>query len=490
MNEITQEEKDRFVDLMKRVVEAGSTPAKNVAPAALPITSDVPVTVEEESPERKEFFEEIRMENEQIRQDSRPLTIEDIETITGSTIKRDDTNKVITLLCMALNYTDHDQTNIGFLAEASSGKSYIPLELANYFPAQDVMKVGYASPTSFFHDLGEWVPDPRDKRDVEDEKKAKIIKIDLSQKILLFMDQPHDQLLQRLRSLLSHDDREVTYKIADRTQRSGLRTKTVIIRGFPTVIFCSAKFNMEDQEKTRLLLLSPQIDQEKIREAIMLKIDKEGDTDAYNLRLVTDPRRLMLVERISSIKSARIKEIKIPEELRQEIYEHFTSSHRYAIPRHQRDISRLLCVIKGFALLNFMHRQRVKDCIYINREDMITGFKLYTSVSEANELGLSPELFNIYESLSPSIKLEVGGVDRKEFQKLYYESFHKILGRKSADVILTAFETAGLLVSQQDQLDKRVTKYIPPDMGYTPKHIEAYQKEVTPPEGTHNLGDY
>ena len=311
-----------------------------------PITSDVPITVAEESPERKEFFENLRKENEQIARDNQPLTVEDIEEITGSTIKRDDTNKVITFLCMLLNYTDHDQTNIGYLAEASSGKSYIPLELANYFPAVDVMKLGYASPTSFFHDLGNWIPDPRDKRDVEDEKKAKIIKIDLSQKILLFMDQPHDQLLQRLRSLLSHDDREVTYKIADRSQRSGLRTKTIVIRGFPTVIFCSAKFSMQDQEKTRLLLLSPQIDQEKIREAIMLKIDKEGDTDAYNLRLMADPRRLMLAERISSIKSARIKEVKIPVELRKEIYDHFTESHRYAIPRHQRDISRLLCVIK------------------------------------------------------------------------------------------------------------------------------------------------
>jgi hypothetical protein len=243
---------------------------------------------------------------------------------------------------------------------------------------------------------------------------------------------------------------------------------------------------MQDQEKTRLLLLSPEIDQEKIREAIMLKIDKEGDTDAYNLRLITDPRRLMLAERISNIKSARIKEVKIPEELRQEIYDHFTGSHRYAIPRHQRDITRLLCVIKGHALLNFMYRKHNGDHIYINREDMLIGFKLYNSISEANELGLSPELFNIYELLAPSIKLETGGVDRKEFQRLYFEAFHKVLGREGANNVLTAFETAGLLISQQDQLDKRVTKYVLPDMGYTSEP----EKEVTPPETTHSLEDY
>ena len=122
---------------------------------------------------------------------------------------------------------------------------------------------------------------------------------------------------------------------------------------------------------------------------------------------------------------------------------------------------------------------------------MLIGFKLYTSISEANELGLSPELFNIYESLSPSIKLEVGGVDRKKFQSLYFEGFHKVLGREAANNVLTAFETAGLLVSQQDQLDKRVTKYVLPDMGYTsPQSTESIEKCVTPPTATHSLEDY
>jgi hypothetical protein len=151
--------------------------------------SDIPPTETEKTPERIELDEKLKQLNEQAKQS---LTVEDIEDITGSTIKRDNTNKAITFLCMLLNYTDHDQTNIGYLAEASSGKSYIPLELATYFPSKDVMKIGYASPTSFFHDLGEWLPDPRDTRDVEEEKKRKIVKIDLSQKILIFMDQPHD----------------------------------------------------------------------------------------------------------------------------------------------------------------------------------------------------------------------------------------------------------------------------------------------------------
>ena len=70
----------------------------------------------------------------------------------GSTVKHDDANKVITFLGMLLTYTEEDQINIGFLAESSTGKSYIPLEISQYFPVEDVMETGYASPTAFFHD--------------------------------------------------------------------------------------------------------------------------------------------------------------------------------------------------------------------------------------------------------------------------------------------------------------------------------------------------
>jgi len=38
---------------------------------------------------------------------------------------------------------------------------------------------------------------------------------------------------------LSHDRKELLYKITDRREKKGLRTKNVIIRGFPSVIFCT-----------------------------------------------------------------------------------------------------------------------------------------------------------------------------------------------------------------------------------------------------------
>ncbi len=116
--------------------------------------------------------------------------------------------------------------------------------------------LGYCSPTSFFHDAAGY------------DKEKNIYIIDLSRKILIFLDQPHNQLLERLRPILSHDKKEIRLKITDKSQKSGLRTKNLIIKGYPSVIFCSAGLNIDEQEGTRFILLSPETSQEKIRDAI------------------------------------------------------------------------------------------------------------------------------------------------------------------------------------------------------------------------------
>ena len=447
------------------------------------------------------------------------LTVEDVIDILGSTVKHDDQNKAITFLTMLLTYTEEDQINIGFLAESSTGKSYIPLELSWYFPQEDIIKLGYASPTAFFHDYAmlthkEGIPVNFDmkpnkaaiKEDLEIEKgnvskaeveaaykremrkwrellKGSYYLVDLRQKILIFLDMPHDMLLQRLRSLLSHDDREIVLKITDKREKGGLRTKTVVIRGFPTVVFCSAKFSITDQEKTRLLLLSPEISQEKLRESIALKIERESDREGFEKRLMEDPERRFLKERVAQIKSAKIKYVKIPEEKRSQIYQQFLEDHNFLIPRHQRDISRLLAIIKAHALLNFMHRERIGDAIIVNDEDVEAGFKLYYGISEANELGLSPELFNIYSKLKPHFNDD--GLNLIEFQAAYYKAFHKPIGYDSARKTLKTLCSVGLLTEKTDPNDRRMPRYFVFDSGVK-KSSQVEVGEFLPPSEKQN----
>jgi len=82
------------------------------------------------------------------------LTPEEIIDILGLTIKHDEENKLSTLLCLILTYTDGSQFNISFNAPSSTGKSYIALEISALFPKEDLIKLGKCSPNAFYHEQG------------------------------------------------------------------------------------------------------------------------------------------------------------------------------------------------------------------------------------------------------------------------------------------------------------------------------------------------
>ena len=66
------------------------------------------------------------------------------------------------------------------------------------------------------------------------------------------------------------------------------------------------------------------------------------------------------------------------------------------IPRHQRDIARLIALIKACALLNCFTREKLSDNrIKATDEDLENGFRLYNVIALPNELGISPEIYDI-----------------------------------------------------------------------------------------------
>ncbi|MEM4498097.1 MAG: hypothetical protein QW692_04645 [Nitrososphaerota archaeon] len=390
----------------------------------------------------------------------RPLSLDDLAGILETTIKRDRENKVITFLNMLSAYLD-EPFNISFRAESSTGKSYIPLEIAQLFPEEDVIEIAYASPTAFYHDTGKWDED------------AQAIIIDLSHKILIFLDQPHDQLLERLRPLLSHDRRELIYKITDKREKAGLRTKTVKILGFPAVIFCTGRLRIEDQEATRMILLSPEVSQEKIREAIYLRALREGDRRRFSEWVENDPRRKALRERIKRIKAAGIRDVRIPDP--EKIAERFMESKQILKPRHARDIARIIDIIKARALLNLFHRKRDGDVIEASEEDVEEAFRLYEKISTAQELGVPPYVLRVYEEvILPGAKAsQKGGLTRREIMALYLQKFGRplpehILRRE----LVPALAAAGLVIEEPDP-DFRQRKLIKP--------VELQASSFTPP---------
>jgi len=385
-----------------------------------------------------------------------PITLDQVRQVLDLTIKKDDGNKIITFLAMLAAYTDNAQFNISFNAPSSSGKSFIPLEISNLFPQEDVMKLAGASPTSFLHESGVY----------NKEKNERFI--DLSRKIIIFLDMPHASLLTKLRSLLSHDEKETRHKITDKTEKGGTRTKTAVIRGFPSVIFCSANAKMDQQEMTRFLLLSPEINQEKILAGNHQSSRKESDKKKYYKELNENPLRKALIERIAAIKAVGIDEIIIEDE--KAVQERFLSHIKNPQPRNQRDIKRIYSIIKSVALLNVWHRKHESTTLYASNEDIDTGFEIWDKISLFQELEISPYLYEFYSQIilplwnrdqtdefgEPISEEKKIGVTRQEMLKQYAHVYGGNLGmyRLRYDY-LPNIESAGIIFQEPDPNDRR-----------------------------------
>jgi DNA primase len=375
----------------------------------------------------------------------------DITKILGLTIKKDDDNKLVTFLCMLSAYTEDSQFNISFNAPSSTGKSYIPLEIGKLFPAKDVMPLGYCSPTAFFHESGAY------------DKEKDTFLIDLSRKIIIFMDQPHMQLLERLRPILSHDKKEIETKITDKTQKSGLRAKKVIIRGFPAVVFCSAGMRIDEQEATRFILLSPETTGEKIGAAIHEKFMKEANSEKYYQNLENDPERQLFKERILAIKEAQIREIRIPNQKLLE--ERFLKSKKRLKPRHSRDAGRLASLVKSFALFNLWFRKQENGILIAEDRDIFEASILWEMISESQEHNLPPFIFSIFKEVMLEAFNEkngnasfedAAGLSRKEIAQKYYDKHGQMLADwVLRQEVIPMLETAGLIYQEEDPNYKR-----------------------------------
>jgi len=404
--------------------------------------------IDESSDEEKRLD---AMEEAEASNPYRELTFEEVDDILSETIKFDSGNKLITFLVMLGTYTDEEQSNVMYRAEASTGKSYIPLEIMEFFPEEDVQKISYASPTSFFHKYGKRVREEKTTT-VEDGTPKKethtYYEIDMSKKIYIFKDMPSVVLLERLRSLLSHDEKEMQIQFTNKTEHSGYRTQHIVIKGYPTVIFCTATTKIFDmQESTRFFVLSPEIETDKIKDSIRLSAERKGNKKLFLAKLNADAKRHFLKQRVRNIKAEEIFDVVIPDS--DKVAEDFINSKKYLHPRHMRDFGRLLSLIKYWALLNCWSRDSEMTnkgkIIYANNIDVEIAFILYKTICEANELGVSPEVYNIYSHIFE--KLDDGtGLTKEQISIGFLQTFHRPLGsRRLNKEILPNLMASGLI---------------------------------------------
>lgn len=365
------------------------------------------------------------------------IQFEELADILGITIKYDIGNKVITFLIGLGTYTDEEQGNILFRSESTTGKSYIPLEIAEFFPSCDVEKIGQASPTSFFHKYGKKMETEEVTDEVDKDGKPKKTThtyhlIDMSKKIYVFKDMPSDRLLESLRSLLSHDEKELQIQFTDKNEKSGYRTRHIIIKGYPTFIFCTATSHVLDlQESTRFFVLSPDIEEEKIKDAIMLLAQRRGNRQLFSQQLSSNDKRIWLQQRVRDIKAEEIQDVIIENPTK--VAEDFMKTKKHLQPRHMRDFGRLLALIKYWTILNCWTRKNEMTqkgkVLYANDSDIEVGFILYNTICEANEMGISPEVYRIYRQVFEPID-NGDGLTKQQICSGFLNYYHRPLGNR------------------------------------------------------------
>ena len=218
----------------------------------------------------------------------------------GKTVKNE--NELIKLIIMAgISTYTKNPINIGIEAPPSEGKTYSAVETLKLFP-KDVLFLGDLSPKALIHENGELVDDnfvsikteitalENKIEETEDKKEKKKLKseidkiyakskylVDLSNKILLFVESPHVNTWKVLRPILSHDVSVTTYKITDKINGK-LKTKTVLIKGWPAVIYTKAEKDDDriwDQIKSRFIIVSPNMSVEKYKASMKVSSQRQ-----------------------------------------------------------------------------------------------------------------------------------------------------------------------------------------------------------------------
>ena len=385
------------------------------------------------------------------------MSLDELADVLSLTIKHDKYNKVITMLCMLSTYTANSQINISFNAQSSSGKTYTVIEIAKFFPKEDKIVLSGASPTAFFY-----------KNGVQDKKrKAKIVKLD--RKILIFLELPNPQLQAKLRSLLSHDEHELHYLMTNKDKKGSNRAELVILEGWPATVFCSASMQLDEQETTRAILLSPEVTEDKLKAGVHLQAERGADEAKFDEWLESNPERKALKLRILAIKQANVKNIIIQDV--ESIEQRFNVMFPKLKPRNMRDIHHLMQLIKAIALFNVWFRLQQDGTVVANKSDIDEGFKLWEELAESQNMNVPPAVMNFYkEYVLPAHEIKANdsaykdgissgniGVSRQEVAKYYLRKNNTMLNddwfRKQ---VLPQLQNGGLIdIQQPSEGDKR-----------------------------------
>jgi hypothetical protein len=245
------------------------------------------------------------------------------ETI-KKTVKREDV-LVRQVLYAGLSAYTFEPLNLAILAPTSEGKTYGVTQVMKLFPKEDVWFIGSMSTKVLvrqkgllvdsslnpienkIRELNRIINQSDDKEEtgslkeeleslIQDAKRL----IDLKGKILIFLERPQVELWNLLKPILSHDVAEIEFPYVDKTDKEGIMTKKVVVRGWPSCIFCSARDESRwegwPEIQSRFLVTSPNMSKEKYFESNILIAQRKGLPSLLQEHLIVSKKDIGLAK--------------------------------------------------------------------------------------------------------------------------------------------------------------------------------------------------
>jgi len=403
-------------------------------------------------------------------------------------IKEDREAAFFTFLTALSKNTDNPQ-NVFFKGDSGIGKTWVVTNVLNLFEEQDIWMLGGLSPTALVHDYGTLVDKhgievPMDNRPSKEQikeelqlEKGEVSKaelereirkrwktwndnlkdsyylVDLTGKLLVFLESPHIETFNRLRPILSHDKLEISYRFTDKDKKGGLRTTHVKIRGWPATIFCTTDKTWLQDLATRSLTITPRTSDAKLRAACILV----GQEVAYPVRN-SSPEKTKFQTELQKIidyyTNNGMGKIQVLVPYGEQIGENVPLYQ----PRVMRDIRHILTFIKLNALVNYETRPKIDKIVLATYEDFKQVMTYFQYCEETTVTGLNKHILDMFhKALEPLKVCNYNSLVEKCQEVLAYP-----LSQATLYVYVRELEKIGWVDAEPDPEDhrKRIIKVI------------------------------
>jgi hypothetical protein len=399
-------------------------------------------------------------------------------------VKRDRAAAMAVFLTGLSAFGD-EPLNLFLRGPSSIGKTYVTVKALQYFPRDRVLWLGGLSPTALIHDQsvvvdgdsgeafdpfeGPQQDDFRDsegkldkgalreaKREWRQKLKKAVYLVDLTGKILVFLEAPHLETFARLRPILSHDVPEISYKFADRVGGGPLQTMHVKIRGWPATVFCTTAESFVEDLATRSFTFTPTMNPEKYQEVIEL----EGSRAANPWLHADDAEARALREYVAYLSVRSLPEVVIP------FAEQLARAYGATQPRDMRDYQHLQALIKTSTLLNVGKRPVLhvgpRRVLLASLQDLESAMEVFSAVEATTRAGLAGHVTSFYyEVLLPLWEERKQPLTYKELAQAHNERSAVKIASKAVGNYCHALQDIGWVDLEQGEVDRRTVTITP-----------------------------